>query len=99
LWAATFESGDDAEDDEEVAVCNTLERGLNRAHRTFNELILPVTSVSFLLETYLFNSRVLPRSATDLCLVRGRPSHHQVRGEPAPHMSSARSGPNWRCSL
>jgi hypothetical protein len=28
-WAATSESGDDAEDDEEVAACNTLERGLN----------------------------------------------------------------------
>jgi hypothetical protein len=27
-WAAAFEVGDDAEDDEEAASCNTLERGL-----------------------------------------------------------------------
>jgi hypothetical protein len=28
-WVATSESGNDADDDEEVAACNTLERGLN----------------------------------------------------------------------
>jgi hypothetical protein len=28
-WVATSESGDDTEDDEEVAACNTLKRGLN----------------------------------------------------------------------
>jgi hypothetical protein len=28
-WAATSESGDDIEDNEEAAACNTLERGLN----------------------------------------------------------------------
>jgi hypothetical protein len=39
---------DDTEDDEEVAARNTLERGLEWAHRAFNELILPATSVSFL---------------------------------------------------
>jgi hypothetical protein len=47
-WAATSESGDDVEDDEEVAVRNTLEHGLNWARRAFDELILPATSVSFL---------------------------------------------------
>jgi hypothetical protein len=47
-WAAAFEAGDDAEDDEEVAVCNTLERGLAWVRCAFDELILPVTSVSFL---------------------------------------------------
>jgi hypothetical protein len=47
-WVATSESGDDAEDDEEVAARNTLERGLNWARRAFDELILPATSVSFL---------------------------------------------------
>jgi hypothetical protein len=47
-WVATFKSGDDAEDDEEVAVRNTLERGLNWARRDFDEMILPATSVSFL---------------------------------------------------
>jgi hypothetical protein len=47
LWAATSESVEDIEDDEEVAVCNTLERGLNYARRAFDELILPESSVSF----------------------------------------------------
>jgi hypothetical protein len=48
LWAATSGSGDDAEDNEEAAACNTLECGLNWARRAFDELILPVTSISFL---------------------------------------------------
>jgi hypothetical protein len=47
-WAATFEAGDDTENDEEAAMCNTLERGLAWARRAFDELILPATSVSFL---------------------------------------------------
>jgi hypothetical protein len=47
-WAATSGSGDDIEDDEEVAAHNTLERGLNWVRRAFDELILPATSVSFL---------------------------------------------------
>jgi hypothetical protein len=47
-WAATSGSGDDTEDDKEVAACNTLERGLNWACRAFDELILPTTLVSFL---------------------------------------------------
>jgi hypothetical protein len=47
-WAAAFEAGDDTEDDEEFAACNTLERGLAWVRCTFDELILPVTSVSFL---------------------------------------------------
>jgi hypothetical protein len=42
-WAAASEHGDD----EEVAACNTLERGLNWARRAFDELILLATSVSF----------------------------------------------------
>jgi hypothetical protein len=46
--AAAFEASDDAEDDEEAAVCNTLERGLAWARCAFDELILPATSVSFL---------------------------------------------------
>jgi hypothetical protein len=46
-WAAAFESSDDAEDDEEVATRGTLERVLEWAHRAFDELILPATSVSF----------------------------------------------------
>jgi hypothetical protein len=42
-----FEAGDDTEDNEEVAARNTLERGLAWARRSFDELILLVTSVSF----------------------------------------------------
>jgi hypothetical protein len=47
-WAAASEYGDDTKDDEEVAVCNTLERGFNWARCAFDELILPAASVSFL---------------------------------------------------
>jgi hypothetical protein len=47
-WAAVSESGDVSEDDEEVAMRNTLERGLYWARRAFDKLILPATSVSFL---------------------------------------------------
>jgi hypothetical protein len=50
LWAATSGLGVDSEDDEEVATRNTLERGLSWACRAFDELILPATSVSFLVE-------------------------------------------------
>jgi hypothetical protein len=46
--ATAFEASDDAEDDEEVAAYNTLERMLEWACRTFDELILPTTSASFL---------------------------------------------------
>jgi hypothetical protein len=46
-WAAAFEFSDDTEDDEEVAVRSTLERGLEWARRAFDELILPATSVFF----------------------------------------------------
>jgi hypothetical protein len=47
-WATVFGSGDNSEDDEEVAAHNTLERGMNWARRAFDELILPATSVSSL---------------------------------------------------
>jgi hypothetical protein len=47
-WVAAFEAGDDVEDDEEAAMCNTLERGLAWARLAFDELILPAKSVSFL---------------------------------------------------
>jgi hypothetical protein len=40
-WAVAFEAGDDAEDDEEDATCNTLEHGLAWARHAFDELILP----------------------------------------------------------
>jgi hypothetical protein len=47
-WTAAFEVGEDAKDDEEAATCNTLERGLVWARHTFDELILLMTLVSFL---------------------------------------------------
>jgi hypothetical protein len=47
-WAATSKSSNDAEDGEEAAARNTLERGLTWVRRAFDELILPATSVSFL---------------------------------------------------
>jgi hypothetical protein len=50
LWAATSGLGVDSEDDKEVPAHNTLERGLTWARRAFDELILPATSVSFLIE-------------------------------------------------
>jgi hypothetical protein len=60
-WVATSEPGDDAEDDEEVAARNTLKRGLNWAHRAFDELILPAASVSLsrlkLVSSILWSSR------------------------------------------
>lgn len=43
--AATFEAGIDADEDEESALCHSLESGLTWAHRAFDELILPATTV------------------------------------------------------
>jgi hypothetical protein len=53
-WATVFGSGDDSEDDEEVAARNTLERGMNWACRAFDELNLPATSVSSLVRRSSF---------------------------------------------
>jgi hypothetical protein len=99
-WPAAFESGDDAEDDEEVVACNTLERELAWACRAFDELILLATLVRFLtLTTCSFDFLAFSRSVAYSCLARGRPLRHQVGGEPAQLVSSTRSGPHWRCSL
>jgi hypothetical protein len=94
-WAAAFEFGDDAEDDEEVAARNTLVRGLAWARRTFDVLILPATSASFLaLTTCLLDFLAFPGSVAYSCLARGRPLRHQAGCEPARLVSSARSEPN-----
>jgi hypothetical protein len=53
---AAFEVGDDTEDDEEAATCNTLERGLAWERRVFGELILLATSVSFPCASNLFSN-------------------------------------------
>jgi hypothetical protein len=58
-WAASSGLGADSEGDEEAATRNTLERGLTWAHCAFDELILPVTSVSFLVWTVDSPSRDL----------------------------------------
>jgi hypothetical protein len=50
LWAATSGLGVDSEDDEELAARNTLECGLTWPRCAFDELILPATSVSSLVE-------------------------------------------------
>jgi hypothetical protein len=47
-WAASSGLGADSEDDEEAAARNALEHGMTWARRAFDELILPATSVSFL---------------------------------------------------
>jgi hypothetical protein len=49
-WAATSGLDVNSEDDEEATVRNTLERGMTWARSTFDELILPATSVSFLVK-------------------------------------------------
>jgi hypothetical protein len=48
LGAASSGLGADSEDDEDAAARNTLERKMTCARRAFDELILPATSVRFL---------------------------------------------------
>jgi hypothetical protein len=56
-WAVTSGLDANSEDDEEVAACHTLECGMTWARDAFDELILPATSVSFLVKDYLLDSR------------------------------------------
>jgi hypothetical protein len=58
-WAASSELDTDSEDDEEVVVRNTMERGMTWARRAFDELILPATLVSFLVRRVTSQSRDL----------------------------------------
>jgi hypothetical protein len=58
-WAATAGLDADSEDDEEAATRHTLELGMTWACRAFDELILPATSVSFLVK----DSFLIPRSS------------------------------------
>jgi hypothetical protein len=58
-WAATSGLDADSEDDEEATTRHTLECGMTWARRAFDELILPATSVSFLVK----DSFLIPRSS------------------------------------
>jgi hypothetical protein len=57
-WAAAFEVDTSVDEDEESAACRSIERGLLWAHRTFDELILPATTVS-LLDAVVYSCLVL----------------------------------------
>jgi hypothetical protein len=57
-WVATSGHAD-SEDEEEAATCHTLECGMTWARRAFDELILPTTSVSYLVK----DSSLIPRSS------------------------------------
>jgi hypothetical protein len=68
------------------------------ANRAFDELILPATSVSFLVKgsfLVLRPSRVSPV----IPVVGGRRSSLRVENVLTRCANSARSGPSWRCSL
>jgi hypothetical protein len=58
-WVATSGLDADSEEDEEAAARHTVERGMTWARRAFDELILPATSVSFLVK----DSFLIPRSS------------------------------------
>jgi hypothetical protein len=49
-WAASSRLGVESEDDEEVVARNNLERGMTWVRCAFDELILPATSVSFIVK-------------------------------------------------
>jgi hypothetical protein len=49
-WAATSGLDSDSEDDEEAAARHTFGRGMTWVCRAFDELILPTTSMSFLVK-------------------------------------------------
>jgi hypothetical protein len=97
-WATVFESGDDSEDDEEVAMRNTLERGMNWVRRAFDELILPATSVSSLVRGQVLESAAFSGYAAYFLLVGGRPLSRQVGDVPTRCANVERSGLSWRRS-
>jgi hypothetical protein len=67
-WAATSGLDADSEHDEEATACHTLERGMTWARRAFDELILPATSVSFLVkDSFRFCNLLELRQLFRLC--------------------------------
>jgi hypothetical protein len=97
-WAVTSGLDADSKDDEEVAAHHTLECGMTWVRRSFDELILPATSVSFLVKNYLLDFAVFSGYASYLVLVGCRASSLQVRDMLMRCANSAQSGLSWRCS-
>jgi hypothetical protein len=54
-WAATSGLDTNSEDEEEATECHTFERVMTWARRAFHELILPATSMSFLVKDSFFD--------------------------------------------
>jgi hypothetical protein len=98
-WATTTELDANSEDDEEAAVRHTLERGMTWAHRAFDMLILPATSVSFLVRGFFFDSVTFSSFTSCSGSVGCRRSSLRVGSMLARCTNSVRSRPNWRCSL
>jgi hypothetical protein len=92
-WAVTSGLDANSEDDEKAAARHTLEHGMTWAHRAFDELILPATSVSFL-SGFFFDSAIFSSYASYSGSVGCSPSSLQVEDAPARCANSARSGPS-----
>jgi hypothetical protein len=98
-WATTNGRDADFEDDEEAAVHHTMERGMTWARWAFDELILPSTSVSFLVQGFFFDSAIFSIFTSCSGFVVGRRSSLRVGSVLTWCANSVRSGPSWRCSL
>jgi hypothetical protein len=93
-WAAAFEADTSGEEDEETAACRSLERGLLWTRCAFDELILPVTTVSPF-EAVAYSCLFSSFEFCDLCtLARNRHSRSPAGGERAPWTSSEQRGPS-----
>jgi hypothetical protein len=97
-WAATFGLDADSEDNEEVTTRHTLECGMTWACHAFDELILPATSVSFLVKNYLLDPAVLSGYTSHLVFVGCRPLSLQVGDVLVRCANSVQSRISWRCS-
>jgi hypothetical protein len=98
-WATTNRLNTDSKDDEEAAARHTLECGMTWACRAFDELILPTTSVSFLVQGFFFDSAISSSFTSCFGSVGGRRSSLRAESALARCANSVRSGPSWRCSL
>jgi hypothetical protein len=98
-WAATTGLDANSEDDKEAMAHHTLERGMTWACPAFDELILPATSVNFLVKGFFFDSTIFSSFTSCSGSVGCRRSSLQVGSMLARCANSARSGPSWRCNL